>query len=401
MAEYAVAHLDEIEEITDGRSPYRPVRHHLGITSFGATAWTAQAAGDRLINEHDEAEDGHEELYLVTQGHAVFELDGDRVEAPAGTFVAAPPKVKRTAVAEEAGTTVVVVGAARDKPYEASGWEIWAPLYGRYQEGEYAEVGERLRAIVAAHPQYGLLFYNLACCESLTGQTDEAIGHVGQAIELSEKFRTYARHDSDLDALRDDPAFQRLVGEDGEAGGLPRVSEARLEETGSGLAPASEGWFVVNVRDTQWMTSDHFGSGCVFESREHSFPEFGINLAVLQPGQPNCLYHAESQQEAFLVLSGECRLLVNGEERALRAWDFVHCPAGTEHVFVGAGEGPSTILMAGARSPKEQLFSRALELAALYGGASENDTPDPRQAYAPFERPEATRPPYWQELPWA
>ena len=87
-------------------------------------------------------------------------------------------------------------------------------------------------------------------------------------------------------------------------GGLPHVSEARLEETGSGLAPASDGWFVVNVRDTQWMTSDHFGSGCVFESREHSFAEFGINLAVLQPGEPNCLYHAESQQEAFLVLSG-------------------------------------------------------------------------------------------------
>ena len=400
MVDYAVAHLDEIEEIDDGRSPYRPVRHHLGITSFGATAWTARAAGDRLINEHDEADDGHEELYLVTQGHAVFEVDGDRVDAPAGTFVAAPPRVKRGAVAEEAGTTVVVVGAARDKPYEASGWEIWAPLYARYEAGEYAEVGERLRAIVEAHPQYGLLFYNLACCESLTGQTDAAVGHVRQAIELSEKFRTYARHDSDLDALRGDAAFQLLVGDE-EAGGLPRVNEARLEETGSGLAPASDGWFVVNVRDTQWMTSETFGSGCVFESRAHSFPEFGINLAVLQPGEPNCLYHAESQQESFLVLSGECRLLVNGEERALKSWDFVHCPAGTEHVFVGAGEGPSTILMAGARSENEQLFYPASELAAQYGAASKNDTPDARQAYAPFKRPEATRPPYWQELPWA
>ena len=400
MTDYAVAHLDEIEEISDGRSPYRPVRHHLGITSFGATAWTARAAGDRIINEHDEIDDGHEELYLVTQGHAVFELDGDRVDAPAGTFVAAPPRVKRTAVAEEGGTTVVAVGAARGKPYEASGWEIWAPLYARYEAGEYTEVGDRLREIVAAHPQYGLLFYNLACCESLTGQTDEAIGHIGQAIELSEKFRTYARHDSDLDSLRGDPAFQRLVGTETE-GGLPHVSEARLEETGSGLAPASDGWFVVNVRDTQWMTSDHFGSGCVFESREHSFPEFGINLAVLQPGQPNCLYHAESQQEAFLVLAGECRLLINGEERALKAWDFVHCPAGTEHVFVGAGEGPSTILMAGARSDDEQLHYPASELAARYGASSENDTRDPRQAYAPFDRPEAVRPPYWQELAWA
>jgi uncharacterized cupin superfamily protein len=400
MIDYAVAHLDEIDEINDGRSPYRPVRHHLGITSFGATAWTGRAAGDRIINEHEEADEPTEELYLVTQGHAVFEVGGDRVKAPAGTFVAVPPGLKRTAFAEEPGTTIVAVGATRGQPYEASGWEIWAPLYARFQAGEYAEVAERLRAVLAEHPHYALLFYNLACCESLTGQTDEAIEHVGKAIELSEKFRMYARHDSDLDALRGDAAFARLVGAE-EEGGLPRVSEARLEQTGSGLTPASDGWFVVNVRDTQWMTSDTFGSGCVFESREHSFSQFGINLAVLQPGEPNCLYHAESQQEAFLVLSGECRLLVNGEERGLQPWDFVHCPAGTEHVFVGAGEGPSTILMAGARSENEQLFYPASDLAARYGASSQTDTHDPRQAYAPFQRPEAARPPYWQELPWA
>jgi uncharacterized cupin superfamily protein len=400
MADYAVAHLDEIEEIDDGRVPYRPVRHHFGITSFGATAWTGRAAGDRVINEHDEADDGSEELYLVTQGHAVFEFDGDKVDAPAGTFVAVPPGVKRTAFAEQAGTVIVAVGGTRGKPYEAGGWEIWAPLYPRFEAGEYTEVAERLRAVLAEHPHYALLFYNLACCESLTGQTGEAIDHVGKAIELSEKFRMYARHDSDLDALRGEPAFQRLVG-DGEANGVAHVGEAPLEESASGLIPASDGWFVVNVRDTQWMTSDTFGSGCVFETREHSFAEFGINLAVLRPGEPNCLYHAESQQEAFLVLSGECRLLVNGEERPLKAWDFVHCPAGTEHVFVGAGDGPSTILMAGARSENEQLFYPASELAARYGASSEKDTNDPRQAYAPFQRPETTRPAYWQELPWA
>jgi uncharacterized cupin superfamily protein len=400
MADYAVAHLDEIEEIDDGRVPYRPVRHHFGITSFGATAWTGRAAGDRIINEHDEADDANEELYLVTQGHAVFEFDGDRADAPAGTFVAVPPGVKRTAFAEQAGTTIVAVGATRGKAYEAGGWEIWAPLYARFEAGEYTEVAERLRAVLAEHPYYALLFYNLACCESLTGQTDEAIDHVGKAIELSEKFRMYARHDSDLDALRGEPSFQRLVG-DGEANGLQHVNEARLEESGSGLTPASGGWFVVNVRDTQWLTSDTFGSGCVFESRENSFPEYGINLAVLQPGEPNCLYHAESQQEDFLVLSGECRLLVNGEERPLEPWDFVHCPAGTEHVFVGAGEGPSTILMVGARSENEQLFYPASELAARYGASSEQPTNDARQAYAPFQRPETARPPYWQELPWA
>jgi uncharacterized cupin superfamily protein len=104
------------------------------------------------------------------------------------------------------------------------------------------------------------------------------------------------------------------------------MPEAPLEDSGAGLAAAGEGWFVVNVRDTGWMTSEKFGSPCDFESRAVSFPQLGINISVLEPGQPNCLYHSESQQEAFLVLSGECKLLVEGEERLLRAWDFFHWP---------------------------------------------------------------------------
>jgi uncharacterized cupin superfamily protein len=179
------------------------------------------------------------------------------------------------------------------------------------------------------------------------------------------------------------------------------VPEARLEDSGSGLAPAADGWFVVNVRDVEWWTSKAFGSGCVFESREFSFGQFGINLSVLEPGEPNCLYHSESQQEAFLVLSGECRLLIDGEERLLRAWDFFHCPAGTEHVFVGAGGGPCVILMTGARTDDEQLLYPVSELAARYGASAEEETPDPKQAYARFERAERGRPAYWDRLPWA
>lgn len=177
--------------------------------------------------------------------------------------------------------------------------------------------------------------------------------------------------------------------------------EARLEDSGAGLAPATDGWFVVNVRDTAWLTSETFGSGCVFESREASFPQVGINVAVMLPGEPNCLYHSENLQEAFLVLSGECTLLVEGEERPLRAWDFVHCPAGTEHVFVGAGDGPCVVLMVGARSEDEQLLYPVSELAARYGASAEEETPDPRTAYARFERPSPARPPYWDSLPWA
>ena len=213
MSGYAVAHVDEIDELTDGREPWRPVRHHFGITSFGVNAWTASDVGDRIINEHDESEpDGHEELYLVLRGRAVFEVDGDRVDAPAGTFVFVRPSARRTAFAEEPGTTIVAVGGTPGKAYEPSGWELWAPLAPLFARGEYAEVADRLRVLVEAQPQYALLFYNLACCESLAGRTREAVEHLRQAIALSERFRSHAEDDPDLDPIRDEPAFAELVG---------------------------------------------------------------------------------------------------------------------------------------------------------------------------------------------
>ena len=128
-----------------------------------------------------------------------------------------------------------------------------------------------------------------------------------------------------------------------------------VEHVGKASNEPVSGCVVVNVRDAEWWTSENgarqpSGSKCNFESQKFEFPQFGIRLHVLQPGEPNSLYHSESQQEAFLVLSGECRLLVEGVERLLRPWDFFHSPAGTEHIFVGAGDGPCVILMAGARS---------------------------------------------------
>jgi tetratricopeptide (TPR) repeat protein len=214
MSSYAVAHLDEIDELTDGRCPWRPVRHHFGISAFGINAWTGREAGDRIINEHDESdvEDQSEELYLVTNGRAVFELDGDRRDAPAGTFVFVPPAVKRTAFAEEPGTTIVAVGGVPGKAYELSGWELWAPLRPLHEAGEYAEVADRLRAVVEAHPKYPLLFYNLACSESLAGRTTDAIEHLRQAISMSKQVRSYAKDDSDFDPIREEPAFKELIG---------------------------------------------------------------------------------------------------------------------------------------------------------------------------------------------
>jgi tetratricopeptide (TPR) repeat protein len=212
MSGYAVTHLDEIDEISDGRSPWRPVRHHFGITSFGINAWTARAAGDRIINEHDESDDANEELYFVQRGRAAFELDGERRDAPAGTFVFVPAGVKRTAFADEPGTTIVAVGGVPGKAYEPDGWEIWAPLRALYEAGDYAAVADRGREVIEAHPQYAEPLYNLACCESLAGRTTEAIGHLRQAIDRSERLRLFAKEDSDLDPIRDEPAFKELVG---------------------------------------------------------------------------------------------------------------------------------------------------------------------------------------------
>jgi tetratricopeptide (TPR) repeat protein len=208
---YEVAQLDQIDELTDGREPWRPVRHHLGIKAFGVNAWTGRDAGDRIINEHDESEpDSDEELYLVLRGRAAFELDGERVDAPAGTLVFARPGVKRTAFAEEAATTILAVGGTAGKPYEPSGWELWAPLNPLYEAGEYAETADRGRELVEAHPQYTGLLYNLACCESLAGRTADAIEHLRRAIDASERSRAYAKDDSDFDPIRDEPAFKEL-----------------------------------------------------------------------------------------------------------------------------------------------------------------------------------------------
>ena len=214
MSTHSAAHLDDIDEITDGRIPWRPVRHHFGITSFGINAWTAREAGDRIINEHDEADvedDQQEELYFVQTGRARFELGGEAVDAPAGTFVFVEPAVTRTAFAEEPGTTVVSIGGTVGKAYVPSGWEAWAELRPVFEAGDYEAVVARGRELVAETPVPTLL-YNLACAESLTGRKDDALEHLRQAIEGHDAFRTYAANDSDFDAIRGEPEFEKLVG---------------------------------------------------------------------------------------------------------------------------------------------------------------------------------------------
>ena len=189
------------------------------------------------------------------------------------------------------------------------------------------------------------------------------------------------------------------------------VEEARLEAVDSGLAPVTDGWFVVNVRDAAWLKNEAFGFRCVFEGDEpvvrtrpdlegHKFADVGFTLAVVAPGKPSGMYHAESNQEDFLVLAGECLLLVEGEERLLRAWDFVHCPPGTEHVFVG-GESPCVIFMTGGRTREKSIVYPASEPARRLGAGVVTETSSPSDAYAPFPRWRPERPDTWNGLPWA
>jgi uncharacterized cupin superfamily protein len=160
------------------------------------------------------------------------------------------------------------------------------------------------------------------------------------------------------------------------------VEEARLTRTENGFVPEGEGWYVVNARETRWLGSDELGKFCHFEG-DVRFPELGINVTVLQPGQPGCMYHGEDNQEDFLVLAGECLLLIEGQERRLRAWDFVHCPAWTEHVFVGAGAGLCVLLAVGARGKKGVRYP-VNELAWQHSASVPQDTESQEEAYARF-----------------
>lgn len=214
MAPPTLARLDEIDEIDDGRCPFRPVRHHFGIMTFGVTAMTARSDGDRLINEHEEADpDSSEELYVVVSGHARFELDGEIHDAPAGTFVHVPAGIKRTAIAKDAGTTVLAIGGApRGKPYQPSGWELFAPLLPLFESGDYEEGADRAQALIAEDPPYGAVYYNTACFEARAGRIDAGLAHLRRAVELSPSLAELARSDDDLAALREQAGFAEIVG---------------------------------------------------------------------------------------------------------------------------------------------------------------------------------------------
>jgi tetratricopeptide (TPR) repeat protein len=207
---FHVAHIDQLDAIPIAGALYRPVRQPLGITAFGANAYTAEEAGGDLIEPHDETSAGsafHEELYVVVAGHARFTVDGQDVDAPGGTLLLVPPGVHRQAVAEADATTVLVIGGPPGAAGPISVFEHWYAATPAYEAGDFARAYEIASAGLADHPENGTLHYNLACYAALAGDREGALRHLRIAFERDQRTRGFAADDDDLAALRDDPEF--------------------------------------------------------------------------------------------------------------------------------------------------------------------------------------------------
>jgi hypothetical protein len=212
---YAVARLDEIPRVRSSASTFdiTPVRVHFGIRSFGINVYSAPEAGGHAIEEHDELGTGagrHEELYYVVAGRATFALNGEEMDAPTGTLVfVADPSVRRGAVAQEPGTTVLVAGGVPGKAFQPSPWEAWLAAMRFHDAGETERGVDVFVEALERYPGNPSLIYNLACFESLAGRPDAALAHLNEAIELDPQMKDWAREDSDFDAIREDPRFPR------------------------------------------------------------------------------------------------------------------------------------------------------------------------------------------------
>jgi mannose-6-phosphate isomerase-like protein (cupin superfamily) len=212
---FVVAHLDEIEEhALPGGARRRAVREHFDIRSFGINAYTGDE-GQPIVAEHTETQaltGRHQELYCVVSGRATFTVDGEEVDASAGTIVfVGDPGTRRAAFAREDGTTVLVVGAPAEEAYTVGRWEPMAGFFDFYTEGDYEGGIEFLTECLRRDPGYPGVLYNLACCESLAGRDDDAVEHLRAALEGEPELRENARDDEDFAPLRDDPRFEELV----------------------------------------------------------------------------------------------------------------------------------------------------------------------------------------------
>jgi tetratricopeptide (TPR) repeat protein len=201
--------LEEIEPIpVAGGLLWRPLRRTLGVEAFGVNAYVARAAGDDVVEEHTEEALRHEELYVVLSGRATFTLDGDTLDAPAGSVVfIRDPDVRRHARAEEPGTAVLAIGGRPGEPYTPSPWE-WFFAAERYREsGDVESALALMHEALERFPDHAGTVYSLACWEAMAGKHDEALEHLQRAVELRPDIRVHAAQDPDLDAVRDDPRF--------------------------------------------------------------------------------------------------------------------------------------------------------------------------------------------------
>jgi hypothetical protein len=200
--------LDDIDGVpVFGTLVWKPIGRPLGVTAFGINAYTAANAGDEVVEDHKETTNGHEEIYAVVAGHAVFTVDGQEVDAPAGTLVYLDdPGEQRSAVAKEPGTTVLAIGGVPGK-HEPTAWEYFFPALPHARNGDWARAEELVREGIAEHGEHPVLLYQPACFEARQGKSDDALTHLNVGVAGDAKLRKWAATDEDLESIRDDPRF--------------------------------------------------------------------------------------------------------------------------------------------------------------------------------------------------
>lgn len=211
---YEVTGLDELDRIPVGDKglEWRPIRRRFGLEAFGINAYSSSRPGGEVVEEHTEEQLGHQEVYVVVRGHATFHLDGEDVDAPAGTLVVLrDPTVKRAATAVEADTLVLAVGGKPGEAFRPSAWESYFSAAPLAKEGRFDEAIALMQRDAEEHPDHPALLYNLACYEALADRRDDALAHLARAVELNPRFREFAEQDADFAVLRDDPRFSEAL----------------------------------------------------------------------------------------------------------------------------------------------------------------------------------------------